>query len=100
MSAPGLALHVHDQKKPQEKKQKKKQKVGGTVGLSENICLSNLSHFPCAISVNRAVRDSTCFRVFEKWTFPEKSVTSDPTEQEGAASRQMPSCVANCHLTP
>lgn len=33
-------------------------------------------------------RGSTCFEVHEKWTFPEKSLTSDPrAEQEGGCQQ-------------
>lgn len=41
--------------------------------------LSIFSSFLFAVWVNRAVWASTCFRVLEKWTFPEKSMTFDPS---------------------
>lgn len=56
---------------------KEPQKLHCTFILTKPIGWYSHSHFSCAVYVNTAVRASTCFRVLEKWTFPEKSVTSD-----------------------
>lgn len=44
---------------------------------SRVILWSYFSHYPRAVWVNTAVRASTCLMALEKWSFPEKSLTSD-----------------------
>lgn len=55
----------------------KKKPSKGPLYSPQNVRRFNLSHFLHAVWVNRPVPTSTCFRLLEKWTFPEKSVTSD-----------------------